>query len=251
MTNTIREQQQKLAVDTAIRIQKYLSKVWTDDSQEGAVETAKEVSTKIGAYLASMHTGQAKMTAELKKEAYDLITTLCDDDQKTKVTDELREAIAAINLLANNQAAAVFAAAQAENDRLQAEKLAAKLAAKKAADEKKAADKAASEARKKQKMAAQNALKNFRPEDCTLIKFEEMQKGDYIKFDNIAGYTDVYPVYDLSNDYLYVIEGYNVAHKPDTINIDLAQFIVQKDKIVFIDEYDATNQAAISCYRKA
>ena len=252
MTNTtIQEQQQKLAVDTAVRIQKYLSRVWTADSQEGAVETAKEVSTKIGAYLTSMHTGQSKMTAELKEEADKLIITLCDDEQKAKVTAEVKEAVDAINSLHNTSAAVEKSEKAAEKERQAAEKAAAREKAKvKKESDKKAAD----EAKKQRQLAAkaaQKALQNFKKEDYNLIKFEEMEKGDFISFDNIEGYTDVYPVYDLSRESLYVIEGYSSAFKPDIISVDLDQFhVLTEGKIVFIDEYDNSNQASIACYRK-
>ena len=249
--NTIQEQQKLVAVSTSVRIEKYLSKAWTDDSQEGAVETAKEVAVKIGAYLASMHTGQAKLTASLMREVDKLVTTLCDDEQSKKLRAEMKEAVDAINSLHNTSAAVEKSEKAAEKERQAAEKAAAreKAAAEKAAKEKK--DKEDKEQRKLAAMAAKKALQNFKPDEYVGIEFGEMKKGDYISFHNVAGYTDIYPVYDLSSESLYVIEGYSSTFKPDIISVDLDQFhVLTGGEIVFIDEYDNGNRANIACYRK-
>ena len=226
---TVQEQQKNLSVQTSLRVEKFLSKAWTADGQEGAVETAKEVAVKIGAYLASMHAGQAKLTAKLKKEAEELIVTFCDDEQKTKVAAEVNEAVNAINKLHNTAADAEKAAKQAEKDRLAAEK-AAKTAADKA--EKAAAKKLKDELAAAKKLeAAQDwdAIIAWRPEGREQVSLRTMQaniitgdtRGYYVHYPLLD---EAYRIADISSKSVYLLSHYDSDGTPKYWEMAMSQF---------------------------
>lgn len=225
MTNTM-EQQKLVAVNTSIRLDKYLSKVWTNDGQAGAVETAKEVAVKIGAYLASMHTGQSKLTASLREEAEKLIVTFCDSEQSEKVRAELKEAVDAINSLHNSQAAAEKAAKQAEKDRQAAEKQAAREADK---AEKEAAKKLKNELAAQKKLEASqdwDAIIAWRPEGRAQVSLRTMQ-ANIITGDYYLHYPDIdeaYKVSDISSKSVYLLSHYLADGTPMYWEMAISQF---------------------------
>ena len=222
------ETQQQIAVDTAARIKTYLSKSWLADGQaaDAVAETAEIVASSIKAWLSALH-GPTAIVTEAAAAAKKAIKSHCYEDEAASIAAMYNEAIAAINGLHNN--AAVFAAAQAENDRLQAEKLA-----------KKAADNAAREAAKKLKeeLAAAKKLEAsqdwdaiiaWRPEGREQVSLRTMQanlltgdtRGYFVQYPVLD---EAYKIADISSKSIYLLSHYDSDGTPMYWEMAISQF---------------------------
>ena len=226
----ITQQQKKLAVDSAERIKKYLSRTWTDDGQEAdaVAETSNKVADAVKEWLLALHgpTATATKAAAAAKKA---IKTHCYEDETSSIVAMYNEAISAINGLHNKASEAEKQAKQAEKARLQAEREAAKEAdkAKKVADkEKKIADKAAKKLEASQDW---DAIIGWRPEGQERVSLRTMQAniitGDarnyHIHYPDID---EAYRITDISSKSLYLLSHYDSDGTPMSWEMALSQF---------------------------
>ena len=228
----IQDQQEKLAVDTAERIKKYLSKSWTEDGQdaEAVEEISNEISSSIVDWLLAMH-GPTAITTKAATAAKKAIKTHCYEDEAAALADMYNEAINAINDLHNDATASKQAeqAKQAEKDRLQSEREAKKIADK----AKKVADKAKKDelAARKKLEASQDwdAIIAWQPEGRERVSLRTMQAniitGDariyYLHYPDLD---EAYKVVDMSAKSLYLLSHYDSVGTPIQWEMAISQF---------------------------
>ena len=232
MEMTIQEQQQTLAVDTAERIKKYLSRTWTEDGQatDAVAETSAKVADAIKDWLLALH-GPTAIATKAVATAKKAIKTHCYEDEASSVADMYNEAIMHINDLHNNATAKQEAkqAKQAENDRLRSEREAKKIADKKI----KIADKA-----KKNELAARKKLEAsqdwdaiiaWRPEGRELVSLRTMQAnlltGDTRNYHvHYPDLDEAYRITDMSAKSLYLLSHYDSVGTPILWEMAISQF---------------------------
>ena len=228
--DTIKDQQQQIAVETAERIKKYLSRTWTEDGQEAeaVAETSAKVADAIKAWLSALH-GPTAIVTKAAAAAKKAVKTHCYEDEATALADMYNEAIAEINGLHNKASDAKKQAKQAENDRLQSEREAKKMAdkAKKEADKKIKNELAA----KKKLQASQDwdAIIAWRPEGRELVSMRTMQAnlltGDarryYLHYPDLD---EAYKVSDISARSVFLLSHYDSVGTPIYWEMAISQF---------------------------
>jgi hypothetical protein len=210
-----------LAVETATRIQKYLSRSWTEDGQEA--EAVQEVSAKVAdsirEWLLALH-GPTSIVSEAAAAAKKTILTHCYADEVKNIEDMYKEAISTIYDLHNNDAAREAAK--------QAEKAAAREAAKKLEEAK---IKKAALAAKKKLEASQDwdAIISWRPEGREMISLRAMQTNivtgdarDY--YVHYPALDEAYRVSDVSARSIYLLSHYDSTGTPIYWEMAISQF---------------------------
>jgi hypothetical protein len=223
-----------VAVETATRIQKYLSRTWIEDGQEAdaVAEISNNVAYAISEWLMALHGPTAKVS-EAAAAAKKTILTHCYADESKNIKDMYEEAIGAINDLHNKEAAedatAKAVAQEAEKDRLKAEREAER-EAKKIKKEEEKIKKAALAAKKKLEASQDwDAIISWRPEGREMISLRTMQTnkftGDdreyYIHYPDLE---EAYKVSDVSVRSIYLLSHYDSTGTPNFWEMAISQF---------------------------
>ena len=223
---TIKDQHEKLAVDTAERIKKYLSKSWTEDGQDAddVAQISNKISSSIMDWLLALH-GPTAIATKAATAAKKAIKTHCYEDEGEVLADMYNEAINTINGLHNKASDAE----KEEKARLHAEREAKKVAdkAKKEEDKKRKNELAA--AKKLEASQDWDAIIAWRPEGRAQVSLRTMQAnlltGDarryYLHYPDID---EAYKVVDISSRSLYLLSHYDSVGTPMYWEMSIAQF---------------------------